>query len=101
MGASRPFSRALARRILCQSPRDDTCNERCSAFASHPVRSLRKAPATQPVAAECFIERSGETNFRVRNCRIIHLKSLDHLGLLVVFFLRRYRSLQFITEGLG
>jgi hypothetical protein len=29
---------------------------------------------------------NGETNFRVRNCRIIHLKSLDHLGLLIVFF---------------
>jgi len=30
-----------------------------------------------------------ETNFRVRNCRLCHLKSLHPLGLLVVFFLRR------------
>jgi hypothetical protein len=35
--------------------------------------------------AACFVQRSGETNFRVRNCRIIHLKSRDQLGLLVVF----------------
>ena len=41
--------------------------------------------ATPLETAECFVQRSGETNFRVRNCRIIHLKSLDHLGLLMVF----------------
>jgi hypothetical protein len=45
-----------------------------------------KAAATQPAPAACFVQRSGETNFRVRNCRIIHLKSLDQLGLLIVFF---------------
>src|SRR5206468_11379417 len=45
-----------------------------------------KAAAMLPEAAECFVQRSGETNFRVRNCRIIHLKSLDRLGVLVVFF---------------
>jgi len=45
-----------------------------------------ESAATLPEAAECFVQRSGETNFRVRNCRIIHLKSLDRLGVLVVFF---------------
>jgi hypothetical protein len=45
----------------------------------------RKAAATPLEAARCFVQRSGETNFRVRNCHIIHLKSLDHLGVLVVF----------------
>jgi hypothetical protein len=59
----------------------------CSGIANLIVRSFRhgKAAATQPVLAACFAQRSGETNFRVRNCRIIHLKSLDHLGLLMVF----------------
>ena len=47
------------------------------------------------------VRRADETNFRVRNCRIFHLKSLDHLGLLVVFFLRRYSSLQFNHGGIG
>jgi hypothetical protein len=41
---------------------------------------------SEPETAACFVQRSGETNFRVRNCRIIHLKSLDQLGLLIVFF---------------
>jgi hypothetical protein len=45
-----------------------------------------KAAATQPAPAACFVQRRGETNFRVRNCRIIHLKSPDQLGLLIVFF---------------
>jgi hypothetical protein len=39
-------------------------------------------------------------NSRVRNCRIFHLKTLDPLGLLVVF-LRRYPSLQFNHGGIG
>jgi hypothetical protein len=42
-----------------------------------------------------------KANFRVRNCRICHLKSLDPLGLLVVFFSRRYPSLQFNHGGIG
>jgi hypothetical protein len=40
-----------------------------------------------------------ETNLRVRNCRICHLKSLHPLGLLIVLFLRRYPSLQFNHGG--
>jgi hypothetical protein len=41
---------------------------------------------------------SMKTNFRVRNCPICHLKSLDRLGLLVVFFLRRYRRCNSTSE---
>jgi hypothetical protein len=49
--------------------------------------------------AKCFAQRSGETNFRVRNCRIIHLKALDRLALLIVFlFWRRYPSLRLNQE---
>src|SRR5712691_4420761 len=40
-----------------------------------------------------------ETNFRVRNCRLCHLKSLHPLGLLVVFFLRRRRCRKFNHGG--
>jgi hypothetical protein len=42
-----------------------------------------------------------KTNLRVRNCRICHLKPLDRLGLLIVFFLRRHSSLQFNHGGIG
>jgi len=45
--------------------------------------------------------RVDETNFRVRNCRICHLKSPDPLVLLVVFFWRRDPSLQFNHGGTG
>ena len=45
--------------------------------------------------------RRGETNFRVRNCRICHLKSLDHLR----FAGRLLRATAFVavstTEELG
>jgi hypothetical protein len=34
-----------------------------------------------------------QANFRVRNCHICHLKTLDRLGLLVVLFMRRHQSL--------
>jgi hypothetical protein len=63
--------------------------------------SHRKAAATPLEAARCFIQRSGETNFRVRNCRTINLKSLDHLGLLVVFLFATVSVAQFNTEELG
>jgi hypothetical protein len=42
--------------------------------------------------------RRGKTNFAVRNCRIFHLKALDHLALLIVFFVRRHSSQQLNTE---
>jgi hypothetical protein len=45
--------------------------------------------------------RGVETNFRVRNCRRFHLKSLDHLALLIAFLLRRYLSRQFNHGGIG
>jgi hypothetical protein len=45
--------------------------------------------------------RGDVDNFAVRNCRICQLKSLDPSGLLVVFFLRRYASLQFDHGGIG
>src|SRR2546429_3355194 len=41
-----------------------------------------------------------KTNFRVRIWRICHLKSPDHLGLLIVFFLRRQSSLQLNHGGI-
>jgi hypothetical protein len=44
---------------------------------------------------------ANETNFRVRNCRLCHLKSLDPLALLVVVSLRRHPSLQFNHGGIG
>jgi hypothetical protein len=42
-----------------------------------------------------------ETNLRVRNCRICHLKSLHPLALLIVLFLRRYRRCNFNHGGIG
>jgi hypothetical protein len=42
-----------------------------------------------------------KTNFRVRNCRIFHLKTLDPLALLVVFLLRRYPSQSLNHGGIG
>src|SRR5260370_19755120 len=42
-----------------------------------------------------------KTNFRVRNCRLCHLKSLHPLGVLVFLFLRRYPSLRFNQGGIA
>src|SRR5258708_34822282 len=56
------------------------------------------------IAERAFLRtmcRLCKTNFRVRNCRLCHLKSLHPLGVLVVLFLRRYPSLRFNQGGIA
>src|SRR6266446_2295751 len=60
----------------------------------------RRAPQRGRSRTDAPSLRIDETNFRVRNCRLCHLKSSDPLGLLVVLFLRRYPSLQFKHGGI-
>jgi hypothetical protein len=55
------------------------------------VAGLSSGAHSRDLAADArlLVLRGAETKFRVRNCRRFHLKSLDHLALLIVFFLRR------------
>ena len=46
---------------------------------SGPLTRLSQSCSNAETAA-CFVQRSGETNFRVRNCRIFHLKSTGSFG---------------------
>jgi len=47
----------------------------------------RRAPKRERLRADAPPLQIDETNFRVRNCRLCHLKSLHPLGVLVVFLL--------------
>jgi len=56
-------------------------------------------PRKQPGCAG-IVAAAMKTNFGVRIWRICHLKSPDHLGFLIVFFLRRQSSLQLNHGGI-
>jgi hypothetical protein len=86
---------APAARRHCEEQRDDP-----SPLAAQAPQGRQSAEALQREGRKQSRakERNGESNFRVRNCRIIHLKSLDHFGLLGVFLFATLWSLQSNTE---